>query len=378
VSTKDERRHEPEEAPLLPDELAQLEDIPAEEPPREIAERLEERRVPLALADGELNLAKLERAIEGHKDQRELVLPGGAFLGRPGLSAGRLKRAEQALDATTETAPERPEWAPLAFQPRDASPFGARRALRSLDGRRVEPYYGVYGPDDRRVYNPTPYPWRCVGRIFTWTNWGHGGWTWWGAGVLVGPRHVLTAGHVCPWGSSSWAMRFVPSYWNGAPLCGPGAQSWTSDFRGWDTHDQVAAHDIAVLRLYDPIGSWLGWMGTKVYDSSWEGGSYWTLAGYPGAIAGGERPSYQSGIPVLDDDNDGDAKEIEHHGDATPGDSGGPFFGFWSGGPYAIGTTSGGERISGTPFGWWDEDNNIEAGGRAMVDLVRWAQSAWP
>src|SRR5436305_5351499 len=35
-------------------------------------------------------------------------------------------------------------------------------------------------------------------------------------------------------------------------------------------------NDISVLRLYDPIGSWLGWMCTKVYDDSWEGGPYWT------------------------------------------------------------------------------------------------------
>ena len=89
-------------------------------------------------------------------------------------------------------------------------------------------------------------------------------------------------------------------------------------------------------------------------------------------------PRTSRDIPVLDDDNDGDAKELEHHGDATGGDSGGPFFGFWSDGPYAVGVTSGGERIYGTPFGWWDEDNNIEAAGRAMVDLVRWAQTNWP
>jgi hypothetical protein len=185
-------------------------------------------------------------------------------------------------------------------------------------------------------------------------------------------------GHVCPWGSGSWAMQFVPSYWNGSPLLGPGAQSWTSDYRGWNTNDTVAAHDIAVLRLYDPIGSWLGWMGTKVYDSGWNGGPYWTLAGYPGAIAGAQRPSYQPGIQVLDTDGDGDAQEIEHHGDATAGDSGGPFFGFWNDGPYAVGTTSGGEAITGGIFGWGNEDNNIEAGGQAMVDLVLWAQANWP
>ena len=174
-------------------------------------------------------------------------------------------------------------------------------------------------------------------------------------------------------------MKFVPSYWNGAPLAGAGALSFASDYRGWNTSDTVAGNDYAILRLYDPIGSWLGWMGTKTYDSSWNGGNYWTLAGYPAAIAGGERPSDQSGIPVLDTDGaDDNSIEIEHHGDATGGDSGGPFFGFWSDGPYAVGVTSGGERITGTPFGWGDEDNNIEAAGAGMVDLVKWGLANWP
>jgi hypothetical protein len=80
---------------------------------------------------------------------------------------------------------------------------------------------------------------------------------------------------------------------------------------------------------------------------------------------------------VLDDDEDGDAQEIEHHGDSSPGQSGGPMFGFWDDGPHAIGTTSGGEAISGF-LGIGSEDNNIAAGGGAMVDLIKWAQANWP
>ena len=364
------------ERPLSLDELAVLDDVVAAKPvPKDVASSLAVGRVSVAGAGKRAQPSRVDDA----DDVWELQLPAGAFLGRPGLTGQRLERKARASAATVQTEPVRPAWATQAHQARVASASFRQSPMRRINGKQIEPYYGVYGADDRRVYYPSPYPWRCIGRIFTWTNWaGGGGWTWWGSGALVGPRHVLTAGHVCPWGSGSWAMRFVPSYWNGAPALGAGAQSWTSDFRGWNTNHTVAAHDLAVLRLYDPIGSWLGWMGTKTYDSGWNGGAYWNLAGYPAAIAGGERPSNQSGIPVLDDDNDGDAKELEHHGDATGGDSGGPFFGFWSDGPYAVGVTSGGERIYGTPFGWWDEDNNIEAAGRAMVDLVRWAQTNWP
>ena len=45
---------------------------------------------------------------------------------------------------------------------------------------------------------------------------------------------------------------------------------------------------------------------------------------------------------------------------------------FWDDGPYSIGTTSGGEIEAG------GEDNNVEAGGKAMVDLVQWALANWP
>jgi V8-like Glu-specific endopeptidase len=375
MSTRSEKPHA--DRPLVADELAMMDDVAATESvPDEVAENLSTGRVHIQGAGADVH-ARRAKADEGD-DVFELELPAGAFLGQAGRTGERLDRQAHVAKAG-HTELMRPAWVNQTYQPRVASASFRHDVLQRINGKQLEPYYGIYGPDDRVVYFPGTYPWRCIGRIFTWTNWaGGGGWNWWGSGVLVGPRHVLTAGHVCPWGSGSWAMRFVPSYWNGAPALGAGAQSWTSDYRGWNTNDTVAAHDLAVLRLYNPIGSWLGWMGTKTYSSSWNGGAYWNLAGYPAAIAGGERPSNQGGIPVLDDDNDGDAKELEHHGDATGGDSGGPFFGFWNDGPYAVGVTSGGERIYGTPFGWWDEDNNIEAGGKAMVDLVIWAHSNWP
>jgi V8-like Glu-specific endopeptidase len=361
------------------DELAAMPDVAAtEEMPKDVANALATQRL-FIHSTKEVSSVKFVKEPSSPHKEYTLELPPGALMGRPGLSGERLERSAHKLPNATHTEGMRPAWAPLALQARNAAAGFERHPMQRIKGQRVEPFYGVYPPDDRRVYYPNAYPWRCVGRIFTWNNWAAGGgWTWSGSGVLVGPRHVLTAGHVCPWNAGSWAMQFVPAYWDGAPLLGPGAQSWTSDFRGWNTNDTVAAHDMAVLRLYDPIGSSLGWMGTKVYDSSWNNGNYWTLAGYPGAIAGAQRPSYQSGIAVLDSDSDGDAQELEHHGDATPGDSGGPFFGFWSGAPYAVGATSGGESITGTPFGWWNEDNNIEAGGRSLVDLVLWAQANWP
>lgn len=365
------------EVPLSVEETMRLQDEPDEAVPEELQRELAAPRVYLQglahRADVDDHLAAVEE-IEG---AWALRLPAGASLGLPGRSGERLDRQSVAVEEGNHTSPSRPSWSGMSYQPRAAMAFHHSR-IKTIAGRTLEPYYGIYdNPDARQVYYPQAYPWRCTGRIFTYTSWPTPNWSWSGSGVLIGPRHVLTAGHVAPWGSSSWAMLFVPGYWDGASIFGAGASSYVSDYRGWNT-GTVAAHDICVLRLYDPLGSRLGWIGSRTYDDDWEGGNYWSLTGYPGAIAGAQRPVYQSGVAVLDDDEDGSAQELEHHGDSSPGESGGPMFGFWNDGPHAIGTTSGGETISGGFLGIGNEDNNIAAGGSALVDLVKWGLSNWP
>ena len=108
------------------------------------------------------------------------------------------------------------------------------------------------------------------------------------------------------------------------------------------------AFDFAVLRLQDRLGDDLGYFGAKPYDDGWNDGNYWTLVGYPGAIANGQEPSFQMGISFHDDDEDsndhGDAMELEtQDGDASPGDSGGPMFGVWDDGPYIVAVLVGAE-----------------------------------
>ena len=374
------------ERPLLLDELAAMADIaPTEAVPEHVASALATPRLYIH-GDSEPGRPKAVQEGSSRHSAWSVELPPGAFLGRPGASGERLDRSSHKLPHATHTSGMRPAWAAQSVQSRRASEtfiHTAKQRIKARSSKARAPLRRLPSAGSAPGISPQQLSVEVHRPNFSpGTNWA-GGWRLDVVGfrcTLRGPRRVLTAGHVCPWGSSSWAMRFVPSYWNGSPLLGPGAQSWTSDFRAWNTNDTVAATTgVVVLRLYDPIGPWLGWMGTKVYDSSWNGGPYWTLAGYPGAIAGAQRPSDQSGIPVLDTDNDGDAQEIEHHAlPATAGDSGGPFFGFWNDGPYAVGTTSGGESITGGIFGWGDEDNNIEAGGLGMVELVQWAQANWP
>ena len=252
--------------------------------------------------------------------------------------------------------------------------------MTGAKGRKVIPFNNqsfVYGPDDRAVFYPSGYPWHCIGKVDVYPNAGADNPTSWGSGVLIGDRLVLTAGHVPPVNPApgTWKMRFTAGMYNGSPVDGAGAVSYVSDFKGY--LGGVSGVDYAVLRLYDPIGVDLGYFGWKTYDSGWNGGDYWWLAGYPFDIAGAASPSYQSGIAVLDDDSSNGGLELEHHGDTASGDSGGPFWGFWDEGPYVVGTVSGHETVGG-PSWTGGEDNNISAGGNPLSNLLHWARSNWP
>ncbi|BET69463.1 hypothetical protein ASA1KI_43810 [Opitutales bacterium ASA1] len=260
--------------------------------------------------------------------------------------------------------PGLPDWSGINYHPKIGS-APARRTFRRANGARVDPDY-VFGSDDRQIYYPSGYPWRCIGRIFVWTN-PSGSWAWSGTGALVGKNVVLTASHVCPWGSSPWMMQFVPGYYDGSSLSG--VSSFVQTYRGYEDHGQ--GDDMCTLKLYTPLGNSLGYFGYKTYNDDWEDGHYWTKCGYAGAVAGAQRPNRVTWFPITDDDNDGAGVELEYKADSSSGDSGGPVFGWWSGKPYVIGTHSGGEDNFGEP------KQNVAAGGSALSSLISWARNNW-
>jgi hypothetical protein len=171
-------------------------------------------------------------------------------------------------------------------------------------------------------------------------------------------------------------MRFVPAYFDGSSLHGSGVESFVSDWRGFDPGDEVAGYDWALLRLYEPLGAWLGFFGANGYDDDWEDQPYWTVLGYPGAIAGGQRPSFQSGVSVFDDDSDSNGgQELETRADMGPGNSGGPMFGWWGGDPRVLGVVSGEEYDWAVGGGEW---GNVVAGGSGFTNLISWGRTNWP
>ncbi len=375
--------------PAGPDDFVKLDNRPAREKmPAKLAAQAVRRLVVSPMggeaagkAGGRDYAPKLRRVeAKASPAHWELELSDGLAQGLPGQDYGRLSVAEvtrglaRKADAGDGVAPHRPDW--VDYTPHAKVLGNSTPLMRRIDGRLVHPDYGVFGPDDRQVYYPAGYPWHCIGKILVWNDFSQPYPAWSGSGVLIGDRVVLTCGHMAPWGSGNWAMQFIPAYYDGGSILGAGVSSWVSNYYGYNTGGQVSAWDMLVCRLYTPLGQSYGYYGTKNYSSSWQGGNYWTLAGYPGAIANANRPSRQMWWPVLDDDSDGSAEEVEYEADSSAGNSGGPVFGFWSGAPYCIATHSGGSK---TTFLWWTlEDTNVGAGGGALNALVSWARNNWP
>lgn len=120
-----------------------------------------------------------------------------------------------------------------------------------------------------RVSDPTVYPYRANARVFltfpgTDTVFG-------ASGVLIDPKHVLTAGHVVysdeynAWASS---IRVVPAYQEYDDYYGPYGNgnaielySWT----GWTTN-QNQGWDIGYMLLDRPVGALTEWLGFRYND----------------------------------------------------------------------------------------------------------------
>ncbi|HEX8635238.1 MAG TPA: trypsin-like serine protease [Pyrinomonadaceae bacterium] len=392
---KNKRR---EESPLTMDEILERDNVAASEPvPVEIAERLASNKFVLSSDDRDFDPRKYFTRSKGSSGTWELstsktVRDWPCVETMERVKPGSLKRAARGAGIIEAY---RPPWQPYIYHPKTMSAHVEPQTLKRKSGAKVRPH-AVFNLDDRDIYLPQGYPWRCIGSVFR--NFGSG-WQPSGTGTLVGSRTVLCSGHMIPWGQPGVGIQFVPGYYSTANVSravgGKRFPSFVTDVRGYDAGAR-AGWDIAVMRLADPFGDGLGTFGARTYNDDWEDEPRWTLVGYPSEFGtqvitspfqptvitsipnNGNFPTRQFGISVEDDDSDGDALELEHHGDSSPGNSGGPLFGHWPDGTaYVIGVESGAEIPPDLGFFFGARMTNIAAGGHAMIDLIRWARETW-
>ncbi len=283
----------------------------------------------------------------------------------PKITAARRAEARQGLPALDGFLPDH-----LPLQPVPPKLEAALRVPSFIKtvgriGKTQRRATTVFDPEDRYTFSDTAFPWCTVGRVDT-----AGGWA---SGVLIGPRHMLTVSHAIVWGagnSAGW-VRFRPSYFDGNA---PFGEAWGTR---WYAFKKVVGpgidldegrQDYVVIVLDRRIGDTCGWMGSRTYSESWDGGNFWRHIGYPGDMAGGLRPSYERDIS-LDGRNTSSHRELWHQGDVWPGQSGGPFFAWWAGEdwPRVVSVQS-----------WENSQRNGASGGSRMVDLIITARNDHP
>jgi V8-like Glu-specific endopeptidase len=315
---------------------------------------------------------------DGHGYRVKLKIANGllgAILDPPDVKIERFVDEHDILDAQKlhpEFEPHVPPHLALRPLPRRviARDLALKRLLDDQETREEDRTYRattIFGADDRYTFRDTAYPWCTAGRVTSPLGWA--------SGVMVGPRHLLTCSHIVQWlpGNSAGWIRFAPAsydgnepfgaawgtriYWEGRKVFGPSI-----------SRDE-AQHDYVCVVLDRTIGNLTGWMGSRSWSDSWDGGTYWSHIGYPGDL-GGLRPSFQNGIALDGSFWDREVHtRIFHKADVWPGQSGGPFFGWWSGetGPRVVADQSA-----------HNPSENIASGGAHMVNCIIRARDAHP
>ncbi len=111
-----------------------------------------------------------------------------------------------------------------------------------------------------QIGSPWDYPWRVNVKLFA----RFGGYQYWGSGVLIGPRHVLTAGHMVyshlPEGGPGWANEIwvVAGYQDGNEPFGRAYSTSVSTWAAW-YEDENFNWDIAVIELDRYEGNQVGY-----------------------------------------------------------------------------------------------------------------------
>jgi len=306
---------------------------------------------------------------DGDRWRVEVEIPGAVASNRTGLTVRTVPRPPRVQRIPHQVDGFIPPDASVRTRALTEPIFAQQIVLRGRKGHYTP--LVVFPGDARRLLTDTSWPWRLTGLVNTSDGKS-------GSGVLVGDRLMLTAHHLRPSNSiarGSWWMTFTPHFDSGSTPNAPFGSSNVSDLRHYDDEsdlDYIVGHDFMLCRLYQPLGQRLGYLGSTSFHDSWRGLQVWDNIGYPIDVGGGTRPAVQFNQSMEDDYEDDDGQILETEASLNNGNSGGPFFAWFTDGQVRhCGVVSGGLTFDG------DRDN-ARAGGDDMVHLIDWGRSNWP
>ncbi len=200
----------------------------------------------------------------------------------------------------------------------------------------------VIGRDDRvRITNTTAYPWRTICSLLITARDGS---RWIGTGWLVGPRAVITAGHVVYMHRhGGWARRIevIPGRNGSRRPYGSCTSSNLRSVKGW-TRRKKRSHDYGAIILPRscPYGSRLGYFGYANLSYFSLLGLKVNLSGYPGDKPRGTQWWHARRIKWVT------ARTIVYNIDSAGGQSGSPVWRLRNGKRHVVGIHTNGS-ISG-------------------------------
>lgn len=318
-------------------------------------------------------------------DGWQINVPDDVMLGLPAVAMDDHSPPTSAqISGSNEIEAYRPADIPRAFHP---SVLGSnlQHVSRRRNGSRIINHGIIFGGDDREIFDPGDYyPWCCAGRLTIWNDPNAMYWESDGAAsaALVAPNIIVTSAHVIPKGTTKFRCLFQPGLYGSHSTLNK--WSYVQTWRAYPVNGYDKGDDLAIMKLYEPIGNDLGWFGTKTYNDAWEDKAVFTRIGYAPipakGNADGRKPNRALNFPILDDDLSYGV-ELEYRSDASPGDSGGPVFAWFKGEPRIVGVHSGSQEefdLGGLSHrGGITELNNVASGGQALVDLVKWGWKNW-